>query len=99
MDVRQDEWFHFMPRYDAGFVDVRMQEMAKRAMTISAVGEHSLLMLDVPENRNPMLAKRLPMILPYKYLGVPHSNEPDFFAKLASDLMLLLEIKGLDVCE
>jgi type III restriction enzyme len=39
------------------------------------------------------------LVIPYEYLGVDHSYEPDFIVKLVNDLMLLLEIKGFEVHE
>jgi type III restriction enzyme len=41
----------------------------------------------------------LGLVIPYEYLGVDHSYEPDFIVKLANDVMLLLEIKGFEVHE
>ena len=41
----------------------------------------------------------LGLVIPYEYIGVDHSYEPDFIVKLANDLMLLLEIKGFEVHE
>jgi len=38
----------------------------------------------------------LGLMVPYEYLGVEHSYEPDFIVKLANDVMLLLEIKGYE---
>lgn len=41
----------------------------------------------------------LGLVIPYEYLGVDHSYEPDFIVKLANDVTLLLEIKGYEVHE
>ncbi len=38
----------------------------------------------------------LGLVIPYEFLGVEHSYEPDFIVKLANDIMLLLEIKGYE---
>jgi magnesium chelatase family protein len=58
------ELFEAFSRYDLDFGDVRGQEVAKRALTISAAGAHNLLMLGPPGSGKTMLAKRLPSILP-----------------------------------
>jgi len=50
------------PALDLG--DVRGQEPAKRALTISAAGAHSLLMMGPPGTGKSMLAQRLPGLLP-----------------------------------
>lgn len=42
---RLDEWFQEYSAYDVDFSDVRGQEMAKRAITIAAAGNHNLLIL------------------------------------------------------
>jgi len=61
---RVETLFDEYSTYDLDFCDVRGQEMAKRAMTISAAGSHNLLMLGPPGAGKTMLAKRIPTILP-----------------------------------
>ena len=38
----------------------------------------------------------LGLVIPYEYLGVDHSYEPDFLVRLASDVILVLEVKGFE---
>jgi type III restriction enzyme len=38
----------------------------------------------------------LGLVIPYEYIGVDHSYEPDFLVRLANGTILLLEIKGYE---
>lgn len=50
--------------YDIDYVDVKGQEMAKRAVTVAAAGCHHLLMIGSPGTGKTLLSQRLCTILP-----------------------------------
>jgi len=52
------------PGYDIDYADVKGQESAKRAVTVSAAGAHHLLMLGSPGTGKTLLAQRMATILP-----------------------------------
>ena len=79
--------YHYSTEYPLNFIDVKGQEVAKRAALISAAGMHNLFMEGSPGCGKSMIAKRLPYILPpmsereilsvakHKFLD---GEEPDF---------------------
>lgn len=50
-------------RHDKDFADIAGNELAKRALTIAAAGEHGLLMIGPPGSGKTMMASRLPTIM------------------------------------
>ncbi len=56
--------FHYMPPRDIDFIEVKGQEVAKRAALIAAAGGHNLLLEGNPGSGKSMIAKRLHSILP-----------------------------------
>lgn len=51
-------------RYDVDYVDVKGQELAKRALTVAAGGGHHILMIGSPGTGKTLLSQRLGTILP-----------------------------------
>jgi magnesium chelatase family protein len=50
--------------YEIDFVDVKGQEMAKRALTVAAAGGHHIMMIGSPGTGKTLLSQRLGTILP-----------------------------------
>jgi len=59
-----DEKYYYLKEYDEDFLDVKGQEVAKRAALISAAGFHNIIFEGSPGCGKSMIASRLRYILP-----------------------------------
>ncbi len=59
-----DEKYYYMKEYDEDFIDVKGQEVAKRAALISATGFHNIIFEGSPGCGKSMIANRMRYILP-----------------------------------
>lgn len=68
-DLRTGTFFEPLPRHrqgqraDKDYCDIAGNDLAKRALTIAAAGEHGLMMIGPPGSGKTMLASRLPTIM------------------------------------
>jgi magnesium chelatase family protein len=60
----ENEKYYYVKEYDDDFIDVKGQEIAKRAALISAAGFHNIVFEGSPGCGKSMIAKRLRYILP-----------------------------------
>lgn len=79
-----DEKYFYLKEYDDDFLDVKGQEIAKRASLIAAAGFHNILYEGSPGSGKSMIAKRLQYILP------PMSSE---------DILDVAKLDSLDFTE
>ena len=60
----KNEKYYYLKEYESDFVDIKGQEVAKRAALIAAAGFHNILFEGSPGCGKSMIASRLPYILP-----------------------------------
>ena len=58
------DYFHYQNTFELDFIEVKGQEVAKRAALIAAAGGHNLLLEGNPGSGKSMIAKRIAAILP-----------------------------------
>ncbi len=80
----KDEEYYYVKEYEDDFLDVKGQEVAKRAALIAASGFHNILFVGSPGCGKSMIAKRLKYILP------PMSSE---------DILDVAKLQALDFVE
>ena len=56
--------YYYIKEYDLDFIDIKGQELAKKAALISAAGDHNILLEGSPGCGKSMISKRLKYIMP-----------------------------------
>jgi len=82
--IIKNEEYYYVKEYEDDFLDVKGQEVAKRAALIAASGFHNILFIGSPGCGKSMIAKRLKYILP------PMNSE---------DILDVAKLQALDLVE